>query len=33
LPVAQLVQVRTANQVGQRRVVLDLNGAAIVRTS
>lgn len=33
LPVAQLVQVRTANQVGQRRVVLDLNGPAIVRTS
>uniref|UniRef100_UPI004049FFF1 phosphodiester glycosidase family protein n=1 Tax=Cyanobium sp. TaxID=2164130 RepID=UPI004049FFF1 len=33
LPVAQLVQVRTANQVGQRRVVLDLDGPAIVRTS
>jgi len=33
LPVAQLVQVRTANQTGQRRVVLDLNGPAIVRTS
>ncbi len=33
LPVAQLLQVRTANQVGQRRVVLDLTGPAIVRTS
>jgi hypothetical protein len=33
LPVAQLMQVRTANQTGQRRVVLDLNGPAIVRTS
>ena len=33
LPIAQLLQVRTANQVGQRRVVLDLNGPAIVRTS
>ena len=33
LPIAQLVQVRTANQVGQRRVVLDLDGPAIVRTS
>ena len=33
LPVAQLVQVRTANQVGQRRVVLDLSGPAIVRHS
>jgi hypothetical protein len=33
LPLAQLLQVRTANQAGQRRVVLDLNGPAIVRTS
>jgi len=33
LPVAQLLQVRTANQAGQRRVVLDLNGPAIVRSS
>ena len=33
LPAAQLVQVRTANQTGQRRVVLDLAGPAIVRTS
>ena len=32
LPIAQLVQVRTANQAGQRRVVLDLNGPAIVRS-
>jgi hypothetical protein len=33
LPAAQLLQVRTANQAGQRRVVLDLSGPAIVRTS
>jgi len=33
LPPAQLLQVRTANQAGQRRVVLDLNGPAIVRSS
>ena len=33
LPVAQLLQVRTANQTGQRRVVLDLTGPAILRTS
>ena len=33
LPAAQLLQVRTANQTGQRRVVLDLTGPALVRTS